>query len=90
MQARAYCIIFSFLLQVLATSSTIAAGSRAGSVDAILLSSNKDLAFADDEEGMIEKKDQQKASVISFNGIKNQSREGDQLPRYSTRLFAAE
>jgi hypothetical protein len=55
-----------------------------------LLSPNKDLAFADDEEGMIEKKDQQKASAISSNGIKNQSREGDQLPRYSTRLFAAE
>eukprot|EP00250_Pteridium_aquilinum_P004108 c14345_g1_i1 orf=134-6829(+) len=79
---------------VLATSSTIAAGNKTGHVDGgsqkTHMALNKDNLFGDDEEGMIGKAGGENSSLQGHELSESKLKEGDQLPRYSTRLFAAE
>lgn len=79
---------------VLATSSTIDAGNQMGPLHGgsrqTLKTLSVDHSFGDDVEGMIDKAGEEDTSLHGSELIESKLKEGDQLPRYSTRLFAAE
>ncbi|KAI5062512.1 hypothetical protein GOP47_0023051 [Adiantum capillus-veneris] len=76
---------------VLATSSTISAGNNSGVVFGASQTAPKaSNSFGGDEEEMISRVDGEGISQHGSEAVESKLKEGDQLPRYSTRLFAAE
>ncbi|MCO5574203.1 hypothetical protein L7F22_027985 [Adiantum nelumboides] len=76
---------------VLATSSTISAGNNSKAVFGRSQTTTKSSnLFEGDEEEMISRVGGEGSSLHGSEGVESKLKEGDQLPRYSTRLFAAE
>lgn len=82
---------------ILAASTTVRSGGRPGALEGDSRSAvdvpTGDATFADDEEGMIVRANKAGQSGSSLSGlgfVESKSKEGEQVPRYSTRLFAAE